>query len=395
MTVQQAMAFALMGGTIGLFIWGKLRYDLVAVLALVVGVVIGVIPQKAMFSGFSNDLIWIIASVLVLSAAIARSGLIERAFTPVISHLDHPRLQIPVFAGAVMLLSMVTKNIGALAIMMPLAVQTARKTGVPVSRLLMPMAFASLLGGLVTLVGTSPNLIVSGVRQSILGQPYQFFDFAPVGLGICAAGFVFLFLAQFVIRVDRTPPPSVEEALESVRFVTELSVPDGSEWIGKPFAELDALGTPEVDVMSVVAAPQKGKPSADYILRAGDRVICEGEEAALEKFSAMAKLGLVGERHRAEAEAGDEVRVIEGVIAQDSSLIGTTPAEARIHERYGLSLLAVSREGTKLTQELRATSLRAADVVIFKAGEGAIAEAFADLRVLASRNTSTPRSLPK
>jgi di/tricarboxylate transporter len=382
MTVQQAMAFALMGGTIGLFIWGKLRYDLVAVLALVVGVVIGVIPQKAMFSGFSNDLIWIIASVLVLSAAIARSGLIERAFTPVISHLDHPRLQIPVFAGAVMLLSMVTKNIGALAIMMPLAVQTARKTGVPVSRLLMPMAFASLLGGLVTLVGTSPNLIVSGVRQSILGQPYQFFDFAPVGLGICAAGFVFLFLAQFVIRMDRTPPPSVEEALESVRFVTELSVPDGSEWIGKPFAELDALGTPEVDVMSVVGAPQKGKPAADYILRAGDRVICEGEEAALEKFSAMARLGLVGERHRAEAEAGDEVRVIEGVIAQDSSLIGTTPAEARIHERYGLSLLAVSREGTKLTQELRATSLRAADVVIFKAGEGAIAEAFADLRVL-------------
>ena len=366
MTVQQAMAFALMGGTIGLFIWGKLRYDLVAVLALVVGVVIGVIPQKAMFSGFSNDLIWIIASVLVLSAAIARSGLIERAFTPVISHLNHPRLQIPVLAGAVMLLSMVTKNIGALAIMMPLAVQTARKTGVPVSRLLMPMAFASLLGGLVTLVGTSPNLIVSGVRQSILGQPYQFFDFAPVGLGICAAGFVFLFLAQFVIRMDRTPPPSVEEALESVRFVTELSVPDGSEWIGKPFAELDALGTPEVD----------------YILRAGDRVICEGEEAALEKFSAMARLGLVGERHRAEAEAGDEVRVIEGVIVQDSSLIGTTPAEARIHERYGLSLLAVSREGTRLTQELRATSLCAADVVIFKAGEGAIAEAFTDLRVL-------------
>ena len=382
MTVQQALAFGLMGGAVFLFIWGKLRYDLVAVLALVTGVLIGVIPQKEMFSGFSNDLIWIIASILVLSAAIARSGLIERAFAPIIGWLSYPWLQIPVFAGAVMLLSMGIKNIGALAIMMPLAMQTARKTATPVSRLLMPMAFASLLGGLVTLVGTSPNLIVSGVRQSILGQPYQLFDFAPVGLGICAAGFAFLILSQFIVRLDRTPPASVEEALESVRFVTELSIPEDSDWVGKPFAELDALGTPEVDVVSIVGASQKGKPAAGHVLRAGDHVICEGEEAALEKFSTTAKLSLVGERHRAEEEAADEVRVIQGVIAQQSRLVGRTPAQARIFEQYGVSLLAVSREGAKLKNELRSTRLNAGDVVIFKADEGAIAEAFADLHVL-------------
>lgn len=220
------------------------------------------------------------------------------------------------------------------------------------------------------------------MRQSILGEPYQFFDFAPVGLVICAAGFVFLFLAQFVLRIDRTPPPSVEEALESVRFVTEFSIPGDSEWVGKPFSELDALGTPDVDVVSIVGAPKKGKPAADFLLRADDHVICEGEEAALEKFSAVAKLALAGERHRAEDEAGDEVKVIEGVIAQDSSLVGRTPAQARIHRRYGVSLLAVSREGAHLTKELRATPLQAGDVVIFKAGEGEIAEAFSDLRVL-------------
>ena len=124
MTADQAMAFALMGGAILLFIWGKLRYDLVAVLALVVGVLVGVIPEDKMFSGFSNDLIWIIAAVLVLSAAIARSGLIERAFNPIIKYLSHPSAQIPIFSGAVMVLSMLTKNIGALAIMMPLAMQT-------------------------------------------------------------------------------------------------------------------------------------------------------------------------------------------------------------------------------------------------------------------------------
>lgn len=275
MIAEQAMAFALMGGAILLFIWGKLRYDLVAVLALVVGVLVGVIPQDKMFSGFANDLIWIIAAVLVLSAAIARSGLIERAFNPIINHLSHRSARIPVFSGAVMVLSMLTKNIGALAIMMPLAIQTGRRTGVPVSRLLMPMAFASLLGGLVTLVGTSPNLIVSGVRQSILGEPFQFFDFAPVGLVICAAGFVFLFLAQFVLRVDRKAPSTVEEALESVRFVTEFSIPEDSEWVGKPFSELDALGTPDVDVVSIVGAPKKGAPCGYWLRSAAcDRGSC-------------------------------------------------------------------------------------------------------------------------
>ena len=382
MTTEQGLAFALMGGAILLFIWGRLRYDLVAVLALVAGVLIGVIPEDRMFSGFSNDLIWIIASVLVLSSAIARSGLIERAFAPLLDHLNRHWLQIPVFAGSVMLLSMATKNIGALAIMMPLAIQTARRTGVPPSRLLMPMSFASLLGGLVTLVGTSPNIIVSGVRESLLGRPYGFFDFAPVGLGVCAAGIVFLCVSQIFIRIDRRPPPGVDDALEAARYVTEFTVPHDSAWIGKPFHELDALSTEAVDVVSIVGAPRKGRPAADYILKAGDHVIAEGEEASLEKFAATAKLALAGERHRAREEAGDEVKVIEGVIAQDSSLVGLTPAQARLHERFGLSLLAVSREGAHLFQELRAIHLRAGDVVIFKADEGAIAEAFAELRIL-------------
>jgi di/tricarboxylate transporter len=379
MTLDQALAFALMGGAVVLFIWGKLRYDLIAVLALVVGALIGVIKPEDMFSGFSNDLIWIIASVLILSAAIARSGLIERAFTPILPYLRGAALQIPVFAGAVMLLSMVTKNIGALAIMMPLAIQTARNSGVPVSRLLMPMSFASLMGGLVTLVGTSPNLIVSEVRETLLGRPYQLFDFAPVGLGICAAGILFLVLAQFFVRIDRTPPATVDDAMEAVRYVTEFTIPDDSDWIGQPFSELDALSTQAVDVVSIAG---KGPPNPDYVMKAGDNVIAEGEEAALEKFAATARLALAGERHRAETEAADEVRVIEGVIAQDSTLAGRTPAQARLHQLYGLSLLAVSREGAHLSRELRSTQLKAGDVVIFKAGEGDMAEAFADLRIL-------------
>jgi len=382
MTTEQVLAFAVMGGAVALFVWGKLRYDLVALMALVGGVLVGVIPAEEMFSGFSNDLIWIIASVLVLSAAIARSGLIDRALAPAMSWLNKPHVQIPAFAGAVMVLSMITKNIGALAIMMPIALQNARKTGTPASRLLMPMSFASLLGGLVTLVGTSPNVIVSSVRESILGEPYSLFDFAPVGLGVCAAGFAFLAVAPFFIRINRAAPTSVAESLENARYVTEMSIPDDSEWIGKPFSELDALSTEETDVLSVVTEKKRGKPSPDRLLVAGDHVIVEGEQAALEKFAAAAKLILTGDRHREENENADDVRVVEGVIAGDSSLAGRSVSQSRLHERYGLSLLAVSREGSRLATELRSIRLRSGDVVIFKADEGNIGSAFAELRVL-------------
>ena len=382
MTLEQGLAFGLMGATVAFFIWGKYRYDLVALTALVVGAMIGVVPVEEMFSGFSNDLIWIIASALVLSAAIARSGVVETVLSPVLSRLKTPTLQIPAFAGAVMLLSMATKNIGALAIMMPIAMQVARKSGTPASRLLMPMAFASLLGGLVTLVGTSPNVIVSSVRESILGEPYQLFDFAPVGLGICVAGFVFLAIAPYFIRIDRSPPAGVEQALESAHYVTEMSLPEGSEFAGQSCSELEKLAGADVKLVSVITNGKRRKCTADIVMAEGDRIVVEGEQEDLEKFAAAAKLTLTGERHREGKESAEEIRVVEGVIGQSSRLAHRTVAQARLHEQYGLSVLAVSRGGARITTELRAVRLRAGDVIIFKAVDADMGTAFAELQVL-------------
>lgn len=275
MTLEQGLAFALMGATVALFIWGRLRYDLVALTALVAGAVIGIIPVEEMFSGFSNELIWIIASALLLSAAIARSGVIERALGALLTKLDQPALVIPAFTGAVMLLSMVTKNIGALAIVMPVALRHARTTETPVSRLLMPMAFASLLGGLVTLVGTSPNVIVSSVRNDLLGQPYQMFDFAPVGLGVCVVGFIFLAIAPHFIKIDREPAPGVEAALADTRYVTEFELTDDSPCVDSAICDLADLAKDDIKVLAIVNAQGRTKAQADTILRKGDHVLVE------------------------------------------------------------------------------------------------------------------------
>jgi di/tricarboxylate transporter len=382
MTLDQVLAFALMGGTVAAFIWGRLRYDLVALAALLAGALFGVIPVEKMFGGFSNEVIWIIASALLLSAAIARSGLAERLLAPILASMKGPNLAAPAFTGAVLLLSMITKNIGALAIMMPVAIQHARKTQIPVSRLLMPMAFASLLGGLVTLVGTSPNIVVSGVRDSLFGHPFQMFDFAPVGLGVCLVGFIFLAVAPRFIRIDRTPIPGVEAALAATRYTTEFEISENSPCADLRLGALFELIKEDARVLAVVTAAGRFKPDPAHQLRAGDRLIVEGEQDALDRVAAACKLKLVGERHRDATEHADIVRVIEGVVRQESPLVGKSAAQARLHENYGLSLIAVAREGRRFVEELRTLKLRAGDVLILKAGDEVVGEAFAELALL-------------
>jgi di/tricarboxylate transporter len=382
MTLDQALAFGLMAVTVGLFIWGKLRYDLVALAALLAGGLLGIIPVDRLFTGFSNELIWIIASALLLSAAIARSGLVERFVGPALASLKTPALASAAFTGAVMLLSMVTKNIGALAIVMPVAIQHARKTGMPASRLLMPMAFASLLGGLVTLVGTSPNIIVSGVRDQVLGEPFKMFDFTLVGLGVCAVGFVFLSIAPRFIRLDRTPAQSVDAALSQTRYTTEFLVGDDSPGLGQTLTDLQGVLEDDAAVLAVVRGDARAKPDPGLTIEAGDRLVVEGEQDGLDRVAAALKLALVGERHRDASEPADNIRLIEGVVQQESRLVGRSAAQARLHDNFGLSLIAVARQGRQFGKELSAMKLKAGDVLILKTEEDRAGEAFAELRIL-------------
>lgn len=232
MPLDQAPAFGILGVTVGLFAWGRLPCDLVAMLALLAGLVSGIVPAHAAFTGFSDDIVVIVASALVVSAAVARSGAVERLMRPLLPHLTNARTQVPALVAAVMAASMVTKNIGALAIFMPVALQLARRTGTPPSALLMPMAFAPLLGGLVTLIGSSPSIIVSRVREQVTGEPFRMFDYAPVGAAIAVAGLVFLSLGWRLLPGGRKG--SAGQATVAVEsYVTGTRVPAESPLVGK------------------------------------------------------------------------------------------------------------------------------------------------------------------
>ncbi|WP_090567403.1 SLC13 family permease [Belnapia rosea] len=383
MTLDQALAFGILGVTVGLFAWGRLPYDLVAMLALLAGLVTGIVPAHGAFTGFSDDIIVIVASALLVSAAVARSGAVERLMRPVLPHLTSVSTQVPVLVAAVMAASVVTKNIGALAIFMPVALQLARRTGTSPSALLMPMAFASLLGGLVTLIGTSPNIIVSRVREQITGEPFRMFDYAPVGAALALAGLIFLSFGWRLLPRGRQGTAG-QAAMAIEAYTTETRVPAESPMVGKTIAELVAMGEERVTVATMLRDRfRRETPPGEVVLKAGDLLILEGDPEELEALVARAGLILVGEKPTGgEDVPEDEKAVVEGVITAESPLVGATPAGASLAGRFGVSLLAVSRRGSRIAERLNTLKLRRGDVAILKGEAARLPDTLAALRIL-------------
>jgi di/tricarboxylate transporter len=384
MTYQQGLAFALVGLTIAAFIWGRFRYDVIALTALLAGVVMGVVPADEAFDGFSNDITVIIACALVVSAAFARSGLIEQVLRPLLPHLKTARSQVPVLVGAVTLLSMATKNVGALAILMPIALQVSKRTGTRPSWLLMPMAFGSLLGGLVTLVGTSPNIIVSEVRQEILGRPFGMFDYAPVGLVLALVGVAFLSFAYRLLPTTRHAAVEMDAALAAQPYITEVEVPEDWSPSSRRLGDILAKNPGEVSAMALLRGRRRrSSPHPSTRLQPGDVLLLQGDPEDLNELILSARFKLTrSDRPVAMEEPTEDVRVIEAVVGQDSKLIGQTAQKLDLHGQHGVNLLAVSRSGYRMTQELRTVRLRAGDVLVLQGGERTLPAALQDLGCL-------------
>jgi len=383
-TLQQGLAFGLVGLTIIAFIWGRFRYDLIALGALVLGLAIGVIPAEAAFDGFRNDVTVIIAAALVVSAAFARSGIVEMALKRVLPLLKTERSQTPVLTVAVTLLSMVTKNVGALAIMMPVALQVSRKTGSAPSRILMPMAFGAMAGGMVTLVGTAPNIIVAEVRADLLGQPFGMYDYAPVGLVLTGIALIFLAFAYRLLPKDRKGAVGLGEALAANGYATEARAPEGWTCATPTIKALTAMGDGDVRILALIRNSKRtANPRGNHKVLPGDVLLIEGGPSALEAFFAVSRLQLVREdRPVALEQPTDEVQVIEAVIGRNSPLSGQSVRAADLYGQYGVNLIGVSRSGYELTQKLRSARLQAGDVILLQGGEAGLPTALQALDLL-------------
>jgi di/tricarboxylate transporter len=370
-TLQQGLSFGLIGATVLCFIWGRWRYDLIALGALAVGVVFGLIPIKSAFDGFSNDIVVIIASALVLSAAVARSGLVDTLMAPLLPHLKDERTQAPVLATATTVLSMATKNVGALALMMPSALRIARNTGVSPGRLLMPMSFGSLVGGLAVLVGTSPNIIVSEVRQEALGKPFAMFDFMPVGGTLAVLAILYLSFAYRLLPKGRAAAIDIDAALAANAYVTEVEIPEGWSFEQSRVADLRKAAGEAVVVVALLRNRRRiASPHPNRKLLPGDVLLLEGQQQELNELIVKTRLKLTdADRPVVMGEPTDEVRVVEAVIGAESDLIGHTAKSLTLNAAYGVNLLGVSRAGYRMAGRLATVRMKAGDILVLQGAE--------------------------
>ncbi len=388
MTEDQIMAFSLICLMMIVFIWDRFRYDLVAVCTLLIACTVGLISPKEAFSGFSNDIVIIVGSVFVVSAAVSRSGVMELIIQHIWPDVKSIRLQLAFLVLSVMLLSTFVKNIGALAIMLPIAFQFARRSQVTPSVFLMPMAFGSLLGGLMTQIGTSPNIVISAMQERLTGVPFTMFDFMPVGIVVAISGVLYLVFFSWRLPIRTHPNVSFDDAIDIRNYVSEVHIPAYSPIIGKTIIDLVKPSNGEVMVLQIIRNKCFISPLPDFVFSEGDIVLLEGSHKGLDIVINSSRLEFFNGCTVPTNDKDSEIDIIEAVISHDSSLIGISAKNFSLFERYDVNILALSRQHERIRGRLNDIVFRLGDVIVLQGQDIVIPNLLRELKCLplAKRN---------
>lgn len=378
------------------FLWGRFRHDVIAFLALIMAGLAGLVPAEGLFSGFGHPATLTVAFVLILSRGLHNSGIVSMLNKVLIPPFPRPEAQIGAAGSIAAILSAFMNNIGALALIMPAAIASTKQAGRTPATILMPLSFASILGGLITLIGTPPNIIVALFREERTGESFAMFDFAPVGLAVALGGILFIALVGWrLIPTERRAAPSVSEAFSIEDFVSEARIPRGSQAIGKRLQELDA-SIDEHDAV-ILEVLRRGRRIAiggrRAIIRSGDLLLIESSpEHLAQALKALDAVPAAKRRTPGRLLGGADITILEAVIGHDSPLVGRTAQSFGLRRRYGANLLAVSRSGTPIHSRLRDFLFREGDVILLEGDTERLADAILTLRCLPLASRSLPQN---
>jgi len=399
MTNEQSLILLILAATVAMFLWGRWRHDMVALGSLLACILAGLVPAREAFAGFGHPAVITVACVLVLSRGLQSSGAVDALTRLVLPAKAGVTLSLLALTGLAALLSGFMNNVGAMALLMPVAIQLAGRLGLAPGQILMPLAFGTILGGMTTLIGTPPNLIVSSFRAQHGGDGFAMFDFTPVGLAVALAGIVFITLLGWRL-VPRRQPAGID-GFESGAYITEVRVPVGSKTAGLSLREIEeTLGGSDVQILGMV---HKGvrliAPNPRRKAREGDILVIEAEADSLAEVLSILGLtleealasekkdsGAASAQVEATGAADDsdkaqgpvEVELMELAVLPGSSLAGRSSSELSLRTRYGLNLLALSREGQRSVKRLRLMPIQPGDLLLMQGPVEAVSAFAAD-----------------
>ncbi|MFV2031628.1 MAG: SLC13 family permease [Gammaproteobacteria bacterium] len=366
MTGDQFFLFSLFGVVFALLIWGRIRYDLVAFAALVIAVLSGFVTPDQAFSGFGHPAVVIIALVLIISRGLLNAGAVEMIAGLVLSSSRPLPLHIGIMSIIGAALSAVINNVAALALLMSLDIEAAEKARRAAALSLMPLSFATILGGMITLIGTPPNIVIAQYRERALGESYGMFDFAPVGLFVAIAGIFFVAIIGWRLIPSRERPGNIHGDDDTGLYVAEAQVPDESRSIGLRLSKLQPLA--EEHDISVLGLVRRGKRLPGFAryeeIRKGDHIVLEGDPKSIESFLGGAELDFIGKDKLASGLTSGSLNLAEAIVPDGARVVGRTSDDLRLLTRHGITLLGVSRQGKRFRERVRKLSIEAGDVLL-------------------------------
>lgn len=394
MTGIQIYAAALLGMALALFAWGRWRHDVVALLVLLLAVLGGLVPVADAFTGFGHPAVVTVAVVLILSHALESTGIINALAQRVT--IDRPSLllQVGSFCTIGAVLSGFVNNVGALAMLMPLAIAAARKHDLPPSSILMPLSFATMLGGMTTLIGTPPNIIVSSYRAQSVGTEFSLFDFAPVGAAVALLGLVFLAVIGWRLLPRER---QAEESFAGVdEYMAELHLSPDSDAVGQPASDIaQDLDEREVQLLGIVRDGAWTAGATSWTrLQADDVLLVEGAPNALAHLQGWRDVSL-GSKPTDDVVQPAEIALAEVVLRPASAPIGSTPEELRMRSRYHVNLLGVSRQGAKHFGALKSFRFAPGDVLLLQGKPADVNDAVASFDALSLGNRNLVLHAPR
>lgn len=407
MDYDQLLIIFILLATMAMFIWGRWRHDMVAGAALLACVMTGLIDAADAFLGFAHPAVVTVACVLVLSRALQVSGAVDILARHVLPKQTGTTLSLAALTGLGAFLSGFMNNVGAMALLMPVAIQLSGRLNLTPGQVLMPLSFGTILGGMTTLIGTPPNLIVSGFRSESIGQHYSMFDFTAVGLSVALLCVLFIALPGWRLVPARKQPGS--ENFDTGAYITEVRVPEDSKASGMHLREVEReLGDAEALIIGLIRNNVRmHAPASNRRIKSGDILVIEAEVEALTAM--LSTLGLELEEAASAAEMeekksadneeetaprdgkdeveeetteansnGDGMGLMELVVRTESSLQGRSARDIQLRERYGLNLLAVSREGSRFRARLQTLKIKPGDLLLVQGPEESLTEFAAD-----------------
>ncbi|WP_367605453.1 SLC13 family permease [Legionella sp. W05-934-2] len=376
------LLFAVLAATLLMFIWGYYRYDLVAIMSLMALVMFGIIPSQQAFTGFGNTAVITVACVMVITAAISQTGLVEQIQKLLMPFASTPSIHIGIICIIGAAMSAFMNNVGALALLMPIAIQSAIHAKLSPSSILMPLSFATVLGGMTTRVGTPPNLLISSYRQQVTGSQFSLFDYTPVGLSVLVVCLTFIILVGWrYIPKRRKAEKSTEDLYQIHNYISEVSIPEDSPVVGMSRTQLEHLIEGDFSILGLIRKRKKrlAIPYHEELL-ANDVLIVEASHEDLSELIIKGKLKLVhGEIVKPENLRGEEINTTEAVVTQGSRLEGRSWQKLRIRSTQQLNLLAIARAGKSIMNRLNHVNFNAGDVLLIQGEEDGLREKVVNL----------------